>query len=255
MTTAIIIEDEQNASEHLSSVLKEIEPDISVIATLKSVEQGILYLSENVDVDLIFSDVQLPDGLSFSIFSAVHITAPIIFVTGYDRFVMNAFESNGIDYLLKPVSSDELSKAVNKYKNLRKHFSLHDSDNTLNFLRQFVNNQKKTRIMVRKGIENISLPLNDVVLFYTEHKVVYVIDKCGKKYMSDKNLTDLEQELDKKMFFRANRQYIVNIDYIKGFKAYERVKLWVELTLNEVNHSIIVSQETAPVFRKWLCEA
>ena len=104
-------------------------------------------------------------------------------------------------------------------------------------------------------MENISLRLDEIALFYTENKIIYVVDQTGKKYLSDKNLTDLEEELDEGMFFRANRQYIVNINYVKGFKAYEKVKLLVDLTLPEINHCIIISQETAPAFRKWMYEA
>jgi DNA-binding LytR/AlgR family response regulator len=84
---------------------------------------------------------------------------------------------------------------------------------------------------------------------------VYVLDRSGRKYLADKNLSDLEAELDTKTFFRANRQYIINVDYIKGFKPYERVKLQVDLTLPDLNHCIIISQETAPQFRKWIYEA
>jgi DNA-binding LytR/AlgR family response regulator len=255
MMNAIIIEDEKRASEHLASVLREIEPEISILTTLQSVKQSVAYLSAEHPIDLIFSDVQLADGLSFTIFNSVNVIAPVIFVTGYDRFMMDAFESNGIDYLLKPISRQELIKALTKYKNLKKHFIFQESDNAFRYLMQHVNGQKRTRIIARKGIENISIPLCDVVLFFTENKIVYVLDKWGKKYMTDKNLTDLETELDRKVFFRANRQYLLNINYIKGFKSYERVKLWVELNINDNTHPIIVSQETAPLFRRWLLEA
>jgi DNA-binding LytR/AlgR family response regulator len=94
-----------------------------------------------------------------------------------------------------------------------------------------------------------------VVLFFTENKIVYVIDRSGKKYLVDKNLSDLETELDSKTFFRVNRQYIVNINFIRSFKAYERVKLQIELTLSDLNYFIVVSQETAPLFRKWMSES
>ncbi len=109
--------------------------------------------------------------------------------------------------------------------------------------------------MVRKGIENIPLKLKDVAFFYTENKVVYIMDRLGKKYIGDKNLSELEEELQPDLFFRVNRQYIININFVKGFKAYEKVKLQVDLSLPEVNHSIIISQETAPAFKKWMYDA
>ena len=114
--------------------------------------------------------------------------------------------------------------------------------------------KKRTRILVKKGVEYISLKLDEVALFYTEEKLVFAIDKSRQKYVVDKNLSALEAELDGALFFRANRKYIINIDYVKGYKPYQKVKLIVDMTLPELNHAVIVSQETAPYFRKWIAE-
>jgi DNA-binding LytR/AlgR family response regulator len=255
MIRAVIIEDEKKTADYLSTVLKEVEPEIAIEAVLPSVQEGIQYFSSNGKVDIIFSDVQLGDGLSFAIFAAVKVTAPVVFITGYDRFVMDAFENNGIDYLLKPVGKDDLQKALRKYKGLERHFVAEKEDVAFHQLMHYVTTRKRSRILVRRGIENITMPLNEIVLFYTENKISYAVDRNGRKFMVDKNLSDLEDELDDKTFFRANRQYILNIDFIKSFKPYERVKLWVDLTVPDIDHSIIVSQETAPFFRKWLLEA
>ena len=107
-------------------------------------------------------------------------------------------------------------------------------------------------MLVRKGIENIILKTSDIVIIYTENKLVYVIDKDGRKFIADKNLSDLNEELDPGIFFRVNRQYIVNIGFVKSYKAYEKVKLQIDLTMPELHHQIIVSQEMAPCFRKWI---
>lgn len=115
--------------------------------------------------------------------------------------------------------------------------------------------KRKTRLLVQKGLENILLRLEDIVLFYTENKIVYVVDRGEKKYLTDNNLLELEKELDPLIFFRANRQYIININFIKSFRAYEKVKIKIDLNLSELSHCIIVSQETAPHFRKWIHEA
>ncbi|MES1214290.1 MAG: LytTR family DNA-binding domain-containing protein [Bacteroidota bacterium] len=253
MLNAIIIEDERLALQELIANLRDVSPDIGISATLGSVKESIEYLSTSPKADIIFSDVQLADGLSFEIFNYTEIEIPVIFITGYDEFIMNAFEHNGIDYLLKPVRKEDLLKAIMKYKMLEKHFSA--GNKKIDNLLTHISSKKKTRLLVRKGLENISLRLDEIALFYTENKIVYVTDQLGKKYLSDKNLTDLEEELDDTMFFRANRQYIVNINFVKGFKAYEKVKLLVELTIPELNHCIIISQETAPAFRKWMYEA
>ncbi|MEO5562004.1 MAG: LytTR family DNA-binding domain-containing protein [Chitinophagaceae bacterium] len=252
MLNAVIIEDERPALESLLTTLSAVTDDIQVVARLGSVKESLDYLTQPNTVDLIFSDVQLSDGLSFEIFNQSNIRIPVIFITGYDEFMLNAFEYNGIDYLLKPVDKESLSKALVKYKMLEKHFTNHHS---LKNLVQYIGNHKKKRMIVKKGMENISLRLDDVVLFYTENKIVYVLDRWGKKYLADKNLAELEDELDESMFFRANRQYIVNINFIRGFKSYEKVKLILDLTLPDINHCIIISQEMAPQFREWMHNA
>ena len=254
MLHTIIIEDEKHAMQSLQHALAEIAPAIAIEATLSTVQEGIEYLSAPTAANIIFSDVQLPDGLSFEIFNKTNINIPVIFVTGYNEFIMNAFEYNSIDYLLKPVSAAELSKALNKYHKLEKHFIARSNENLQKFMQTF-HNKQRSRIVVRRGTAHVSLRLEEVVLFYTENKIVYVIDQYGKKYLCDKNLSELELELDKSLFFRANRQYIVNLNFIKGFKGYEKVKLQVDLTLPDLDHCIIISQETAPAFRKWIYEA
>ena len=114
---------------------------------------------------------------------------------------------------------------------------------------------QRARLIVKKGIDNIALPLEDIVLLYTRDKIVYAIDRFSGKYTSDKTLSELGEELDNKIFFRANRQYIVSINYIRSFKSYEKVKLLLGLIIPGISHSIVVSQETAPLFRKWLRNA
>jgi DNA-binding LytR/AlgR family response regulator len=117
--------------------------------------------------------------------------------------------------------------------------------------------RKRERVVVRQGVDNISLPLSQIVFFYTENKLVYAFDCIGKKYVAEINLASLEHELDESIFFRANRQYIINIDYIKSFRNYEKVKLIVRMEPNELNekYCIIVSQEKAPIFKRWIYAA
>ncbi len=255
MLSAIIIEDEKPAMELLVKMLGEISTKVQIKARLNSVKESIEFLTLEPDADIIFSDVQLSDGLSFEIFKQAGAQIPVIFTTGYDKFMMMAFENNGIDYLLKPISKADLEKSLLKYKKLQTHFSHTEINAPVENLMKFISNRKKTRLLVKKGMENIALRLEDITLFYTENKVVYVLDRFSKKYISDKTLIELEEELDENTFFRANRQYVININYIRGFKPYEKVKLTVDLNIPEINHSITISQETAPAFRKWMFDA
>ena len=252
MLNTVIIEDEKPAYESLVSSLADVASDVQVITRLATVKESIAYLSGDRAIDLIFSDVQLGDGLSFEIFNHVRIQVPVIFITGYEDFLMNAFEYNGIDYLLKPIDRQELHKSLSKYRMLERHFSEHLP---YQHLIKYMNDHKRKRLVVRKGTEHVALRLDEIVLFYTENKVVYAIDRDSRKYLADHNLSELEQALDTGTFFRANRQYIVNINFIRSFKTYEKVKLHIDLTLPELDHCIIVSQEMAPQFRDWMHNA
>jgi DNA-binding LytR/AlgR family response regulator len=246
MIKTVIIEDERLIAEEFTKMLMRASGDMEIIGSFSTVKESVDFLSANDSPDLIFSDVQLPDGLSFDIFNKVHVKSPVIYVTAYDNYILNAFESNGIDYLLKPVDQKDIEKTLEKYKTFKDHF-----DNHRSFINSFYKKQK-TRLLVRKGIENIILRTSDIVIIYTENKLVYVIDKDGKKYIADKNLSDLDEELNPGVFFRVNRQYIINIGFVKSYKAYEKVKLQIDLTMPELQHQIIVSQEMAPCFRKWI---
>jgi DNA-binding LytR/AlgR family response regulator len=250
MMNAIIIEDELPAQTTLSHMLAKSAFDVNVQAILGSVKEGIKYFSENRTPDIIFSDIQLTDGLSFEIFNSTSISVPVIFISGYDKYLVEALEFNGIDYLLKPVDKTDLDKSLLKYSMLQKHF-LSNPPPVQKFAEYFFE-KKRSRIIVKKGTENVIMKIDDVAAFYSENRLVYAIDKSGKKFLTDKNLGELEQKLDQSIFFRANRQYIVNINFIRGYKSFEKVKLKVELTLPETNHSMIVSQEAAPHFRRWV---
>ena len=147
MLNTIIIEDERPALENLRTTLAAVADDVRVIATLNSVKESIEFLSTNPPAELILSDVQLGDGLSFEIFSQSGNRTPVIFITGYDEFMLNAFEYNGIDYLLKPVDKEGLRKALEKYRMLEKHFANHHS---MNNLLQYIGNHRKKRLVVKK---------------------------------------------------------------------------------------------------------
>jgi len=252
MLKIVIIEDEKHAADNIINILHEVAQDVQILSVIKTVEEGLIFFSGEVHADLIFSDVQLSDGSSFEVFKQAKIDVPVIFTTAFNEFIFHAFNYNGIDYLLKPITKEDMNKALQKYQLLQQHFN--NNNKAMFNLLEYLNMKKRTRIVVKKGVENISVKLEDAVLFFTENKVVYLIDKTRKKFVVDKNLSVLETELDPSIFFRANRKYIININFVKAYKSFEKVKLVVELNLPELQHNIIVSQETAPLFRKWIAE-
>ncbi|WP_158638282.1 LytR/AlgR family response regulator transcription factor [Panacibacter ginsenosidivorans] len=115
-------------------------------------------------------------------------------------------------------------------------------------------NHATCRILIKRGSEHIVLKVEDIVLFYTENKVVYLLDRSLCKYMCERNLSELEGTLSPEMFFRANRKYILNINFVKSYKAFEKVKLVIEFLLPGIEHQVIISQETAPYFKKWISD-
>jgi DNA-binding LytR/AlgR family response regulator len=249
----LIVEDERPASENLVEELQAIDDNINVVAGCNSVDETVRWLNKNPQPDLILMDIQLSDGLSFNIFKACEITCPVIFTTAYDKYLSQAFEYSSIDYLLKPISQDKLKNAIRKYKNLQTHFT---GGNQVS-LPDYLNNhdRKRSRILVRKGVEFQAVRIEDAGYFFTEHKLIFLVDKENRKYMAEmSNLSELEEELDKNIFYRANRKYIINANYIKRFKPLERSKISVELVL-PVNEEIIISQENSASFKKWIGES
>lgn len=249
MINTLIIEDEKTAADNLVRLLRLTKEPINIITVLDSVAESIAWFASNPEPDLVFMDIQLKDGNSFSIFEKVTVPSPIVLITAYDSFIVKAFEQNSIEFLMKPIDEIAILHTINKYKNLKQHFidryeKLADNNSA---------KTRRTRIIVRKGIEYQSILLEEVAYFFTEHKITFLVTKEEKKFMLDQNLKELEEELDPQKFYRANRKYIINIDCIKSYKVFEKVKLSVDLRI-AVNEEIIISQESAPSFKKWISE-
>ena len=249
MIKTVIIEDEKTALDNLIHHIELTKEPINVVGTMESVEESVSWFSHNPAPDLIFMDIHLKDGISFSIFERVKISTPIIFITAFDNYMVKAFEQTSIEYLLKPINEQELLKAITKYKNLKNHF-LNNHENLIEYLAKKDTN-RKSRIVVKKGLEFQSILLEEVAYFFTEQKITFLITRDGKKFLVDKNLKELEEELDPKTFYRANRKFIININYVKSYKSYDKIKILVELII-PMPEEIIVSQESAIDFRKWM---
>src|SRR5688572_12182675 len=200
----IIIEDEPLAQAKLEAMLSSIDPSIRINAKLSSVKESLAWLSHNSLPDLAFVDIQLSDDHSFEIFRKFPIRFPVIFTTAFDKYLLESFEFNSIDYLLKPITEQKLARSLEKVKTLREHFLQE------NILRLISGEQRKIteRIIGKKGTEFVAFDLNDVAYFYTEHKIVFARDFSGKQVIVDKNLSELESELNKNNFFRINRKFI-----------------------------------------------
>ena len=244
----VIIEDEKPAAQKLQKAIIKCNGNIEVAAILGSTKDATAWLRENPLPELIFMDIELSDGLSFSIFEEVPITCPVIFTTAYDEYWQEAFEHNSIDYLLKPVLQEKLETALKKYETLKKYF-------TLNYQKlqqwQSENNEYKKRFLVKRGADYISIKTEDIPYFYATHKLVCMVDNKNQKFILDQSLADIETRLDPSQFYRVNRKYLINITAIKLMETYSKGKLKLEVT-PPVSEDIIVAQENVAAFKEWV---
>ncbi len=242
----IIIEDELPARAKLISMLETLNHSINVVAQLGSVKESLEWLQINREPALAFVDIQLSDDHSFEIFRKHPVKFPVIFTTAYDKYLLESFEFNSIDYLLKPITEEKLKRSLQKIQKLEQHFL---QDNILKLLQQ-PSAPSKGRIVARKGTEFVALNLDEVAYFFTEHKIVFVRDFSGRQMIVDKNLGELETELSKENFFRINRKFIANQKAIDRFKPDNgKIRVFLKPEMKEEVH---VSKETAPEFRVWI---
>lgn len=247
----LIIEDEIIAAQHLKSMLQEIQPDVQIVAVLDSIETSLNYFEENAAPDLIFLDIELGDGQSFDIFKQTSIESPIIFTTAYQEHALKAFKLNSVDYLLKPVDKDELIAALEKYKKLHIEEKLKMQSNILSMLSNIERNKK--RFLAKSGTRLISVSAELIAYFFTKQRLQYIKTFNGEEYIFDKRLDEIEMEVDPAVFFRANRQFILNYNSIKKIHTWFSGKLKVAVQ-PEAYEEIIVSRLKAAEFKKWLGE-
>ena len=249
----IIIEDEQLMADALQEELEGLDPDIQVMAKLGSIRAAVDYFKSQPQPDLFFSDIQLPDGLSFEIFQQIDSSAPVIFCTAYDEYALEAFRQNGIDYLLKPIDQQMLVKTLKKYQQLRGTSSIptFDSEQLLTYF-GLHQTQRNASLLVHKGDKIIPIKKNHLALLHKKDGITYAHTFDRKKYVLDQNLDTLEETLGND-FFRANRQFIVHREAIKEVERYFSRKLIIQLQF-DFAEKIIVSKARASVFLAWLQE-
>lgn len=251
--TAVIIEDESLIARELQMKLEDVAPDISIIAVLHSLKAAKKWFMENKEPDIIFADIQLSDGISFELFEQHKISAPVIFTTAYDEYAIRAFKVNGIDYLLKPVDTEELQAAVDKFRQTRQ-----PGDNSLQIesLLQLIRNPTaqqntyKEKILVKSRQSLIPVPTKDIACFVREN-LNYCFTFSGDKYILDfTTLDEIMELLDPNLFYRANRQCIVHIDAIERVQLHDNLKLTLFLRAPQKMQQD-VSREKQAAFKKW----
>ena len=247
---ALIIEDEILAAQSLQKLVKEVSPDTEIIGILQSIEESVAWFDENPMPDLVFMDIHLADGSSFAIFDKTHITCPIIFTTAYDEYALKAFEVSSIDYLLKPINRNDLTRAMNKYNALVGEKS--DNNEAIDALLRQIGMKKnyKSCFLVPERDKLVPLPTANIAYIYIEDKWVKAVTLDEHTHYISQTLDDIMNQLNPDDFFRANRQFIVSRKAIKDLTIWFGNKLSLNL-LVKIPEEIIISKAKVSEFKNW----
>ena len=249
MMKAVIVEDERIAAQNLKRLLAEVDSDVTVAAVLQSVEETVEFFSQSNDIDLVFMDIHLADGLAFLIFDKVTINCPIVFTTAYDQYAIEAFKIGGIDYLLKPINKEDLARSVNRVRQRVSSAPL--SKDTLAEMAEMLQPHRyKSYFLIPVRDKLVPLKVDDIAYFYIDDKMTRAVTFDGTPHAIDKPLENILAQLDPARFFRANRQYIISHKAVKDISLWPLSKLYVSLSL-PTPEKIIVPRARAGEFKDW----
>ncbi len=246
----IIVEDEYLTANRIKKIIEDINPDYKILAIIRSVKQGLDWFSANPEPDLILSDIELGDGNCFQIYSQYTPQAPIIFLTAYNQYAIHAFKLNSIGYLLKPIRKKDIVENLEKFKALIK--------NNINSPLLQNSTDKKVaaietpnRFLIKQGLNLIPIPASEIILFYAESNLTYIITKQNNKFIIEHSLEYLESILEPNHYYRISRSFIVADYAIKNIKKYKSNRLILELSL-PLEQDVIVSRRKVSNFKEWI---
>lgn len=235
-------------------MLHEVDPAIDVVQTLTSVKDSIHWFAKRAAVDLIFMDIKLSDGMCFEIFDEVDVQIPIIFTTSISEYSLKAFESNSVDYLLKPLSPEKLQKSIEKFRNLRNVYLQREILSSLSSSMSHLGSGErdfKSRFLISKRDSMFLVETKDIAIFQLLEGTVLLITGKGEQLPLTLSLEEIEKDLNPAHFYRANRQFIVSAKHINKVINHFNYKLLIEMTV-QLKEPIIVSRERASEFKRWL---
>lgn len=251
---ALIIEDEMMAAQSLQKLLAKVSPDTEVLGVLETIEESVVWLTSHPMPDLLFMDIHLADGSSFTIFDKVDVTAPVIFTTAYDEYALKAFEVNSIDYLLKPIHKGDLERALRKFENLTVPRTTSGVDvKSLYAQIEAMRPKYKSYFLLPERDKLIPLQVSNIAFICIDEKMIKIVTLDHKVFYTNQTLDDLLVQLDPTQFFRANRQYIVSRGAIKDVSIWFGNKLAINLIV-ETPDKVIVSKARVSEFKTWFSE-
>ena len=248
----IIFEDEPTGARRLKKMIQGINPQLHIVATLESVEEGIRWFSTQTPPDLIIMDIHLSDGSALELISHIGLGTPIIFTTAYQDYAIDAFKTNSIDYLLKPIREADLRLALDKFN---RQYAKSKTSLDIKQLSQHIQQQQSSpylcRILIKYKDILKAIPISEVAYFYSENRITRLSCFNGKSYPIDFTLDQLAIQLDPDIFFRANRQLIVREEAIDKMLLLPKSKL--ELVLSPpLTSPMVVSSQKSAEFKHWL---
>lgn len=247
----VIIEDEQHTARDLAICIKKAEPQAEIMATLSSIKEAKTFFEQGHDPDLIFSDIQLGDGLSFRLFDTIESAAPVIFCTAYDEYALQAFRAAGIDYILKPFTSKTIAGSLEKYKTLKEKFTKQQPPYaSLGRLLEDPKRGAQHSVLVYHKEKITPIKVGDIALFYLQHEMTHLLTFDQQHYYINHTLEELEKMVAG-AFFRANRQFLINRVAVKDVSQYFGRKLLVNLTFSFPEKITVGKLKTTP-FLSWL---
>lgn len=247
----IIIEDELKAAKSLATLIAKLRPSAKILAQLQSIEGAVDYLTRNEQPDLIFMDVQLSDGLCFEIFKAVKIHCPIVFCTAYGEYAMEAIKANGIDYLLKPFSKEDLEEAFEKVENFKNFFQQSNQPDLDGLLKRIGLEEGKKSFLVFKDNKYTTIQTDQIAFFYISYDSATIMTFQEEKYFITQSLDQVQALVSSKQFYRLNRQYLVNFSAVKEVEHYFARKLLVKLVIPSPE-KLLIGKEKTTGFLSWL---
>jgi len=248
----LIIEDEIPAAKRLQKLILNIQPEAIITEVIDSVEQAVTVLKKTPDLDLIFMDIQLADGLSFDIFKQTTVNTPVIFTTAFDQYALKAFKVNSIDYLLKPIETEELESAFEKFSRHYQQDQYSYPQQTIDQLIQQISQKTyKERFLVKMGQQLNYLNVCDIAYFYSEDGLLHALDQKNKRHLIDYTLDQLEALLSPDHFFRINRKNIISLSAIGKIHTYFNSRLKLDL-IPKTDQEVIVSRDRVNDFKQWL---
>ena len=244
---AVIIEDEKLTADRLNKLVNE-HTSVKILHTFYSVNTAKEWFQKNECPDLLFLDIQLSDGTGFDILEAMETFPQVIFTTAFDKYVLEAFKYNSVDYLLKPIQSDKLVLAIEKLKKVRVQG---DVSGMIDQLKLQLGNKYKQKFLVKTGLKYASIMVSDIAYFYSESSTTYLRTNAGESMIVDHSLDELEDLLDPTSFFRVNRHMMVCDLTIDSIDSYFNNRLLITVK-PEYDENIIVSREKVRLFKEWL---